>query len=111
MKLFMIALLVLAPVLSTAPAFGGTPWTFCVASGLGSKEIWITEVFAAPADRRRLEGQLTNFLLRKGVSPVNAQCPLPRDDKVALLNDRVVAEEFNQKFGSSLHAIGARDFP
>ena len=81
-----------------------------MAAGLGSKQVWITEVFAAPVDRQRLEGQLTNFLRRKGISPVNSQCPLFRDDKVAVLNDRVVAEEFNQKLGSSLHAIAARDF-
>ena len=111
MQRFMFALLVLAPFLSTGPALGGTSWTFCVAAALGSREVWLTEVFAAPVGRQQLEAQLANFLLRKGIAPVNAQCPLPKDDKVAVLNDRVVAEEFNQKLGSSLHAIAARDFP
>ena len=36
MKRFIVALL--APVLSTGLALGGTPWTFCVAAALGSKE-------------------------------------------------------------------------
>jgi hypothetical protein len=86
-------------------------WTFCVASALGGKDIWITDVFAAGADRERLEAEMKGFLEGRGEARVVAQCPQPRDDKTDVVNAQIVAEEFNRKLGAALHAVTAQEFP
>ena len=86
-------------------------WTFCVASALGTKDVWVTDIFVAHADRERLEIGLRVLLEREGHERVVAQCPQPSDDKVAVVNSQTTAEEFNRKLGSVLHEVSARDFP
>jgi len=96
---------------AAAQAAASPGWTFCVASALGSKDIWITGLFAAPTDRERLEDELKAFLERQGRQRVVAQCPQPTEDKVSALNAQMTAEEFNRKLGSVLHGVPAREFP
>jgi hypothetical protein len=94
-----------------APAATGPLWTFCVASALGSKDVWITGLFSAGAGRDRLERELTRLLERQGHGRVVAQCPRPTDDKVSVVNAQTTAEEFNRKVGSVMHALPAQEFP
>ena len=97
--------------LAQSQAFAEPKWTFCVASQLGANDVWITEVFAAPVDRERLETELKSVLARQGHARVDAQCPQPSADKVAVVNAQTMAEEFNRKLGSVLHDLPAHDFP
>ena len=94
-----------------APAAAGPSWTFCVASAIGSKDIWITSLFPAQTGRERLEEELKALLERQGHSPIVAQCPQPTEDKVSAVNAQTTAEEFNRKLGSVLHGVPAREFP
>jgi hypothetical protein len=96
---------------AAAPAAASPGWTFCVASALGSKDIWITSLFTAPTDREKLEEELKAFLERQGRQRIVAQCPQPTEDKVSALNAQTTAEEFNRKLGSVLHGLSAREFP
>jgi hypothetical protein len=96
---------------ATTPALAGSAWTFCVASALGSKDIWITSLFFAATDRERLETELKSLLERQGHSRIVAQCPEPSEDKVSVLDAQITAEEFNRKLGSVLHSLPAREFP
>jgi hypothetical protein len=102
-----LALLVFA---AGAPAAAGERWTFCVASALGAKDVWISDVFAG-SDRERLEAQFKDILQRQGVARVVAQCPLPSDDKTSVVNAQIAAEDFNRKLGAVLHAAPAQEFP
>jgi hypothetical protein len=97
--------------LAQSQAFAEPKWTFCVASQLGVNDVWITEVFAAPVDRERLEMELKSVLERQGRARVDTQCPQPSADKVAVVNAQTMAEEFNRKLGSVLHDLPAHDFP
>jgi hypothetical protein len=93
------------------PAAAAERWTFCVASSLGAKDVWITEVFAAVADRERLETEFRDVLERQGSSRIVAQCPRPDADKTSVVNAQIAAEEFNRKLGGLLHAVSAQEFP
>jgi hypothetical protein len=97
--------------LAATPAAASEGWTFCVASMLGAKDVWITEVFSAGADRERLEAGLRSVLERQGAARIVAQCPLPNDDKTSVVNAQIAAEDFNRKLGAALHAVAPRDFP
>ena len=103
--------LTLLSFLAASPVAADERWTFCVASMLGAKDVWITEVFPAGADRERLEAEFKDALERQGSSRVVAQCPQPIDDKTSVVNAQIAAEEFNRKLGASLHAVSAQEFP
>jgi hypothetical protein len=105
-----IALTLLAFV-AASPAAAGERWTYCVASMLGAKDVWISEVFPAAADRERLEAEFKDVLERQGSSRIVAQCPQPDSDKTSVVNAQIAAEEFNRKLGSLLHAVSAQEFP
>jgi hypothetical protein len=102
--------LIFAPLFSW-PAVAGPLWTFCVASALGTKNVWITDPFPATPNRERLEAELRSLLEREGYSRIVAQCPAPSDDKVSVVNAQTTAEEFNRKLGSTLHGLSAKEFP
>jgi hypothetical protein len=102
---------VLFASLCPCPAVASPLWTFCVASALGTKDVWITEVFPATPNRERLEAELKSLLEREGHSHIVAQCPAPSGDKVSVVNAQTTAEEFNRKLGSTLHGVSAREFP
>jgi len=89
-------------------AFASPQWTFCVASAQGARDVWITDVFAVTASRQRLEAGLKRTLERQGRRRVDAQCPQPSADKVAVVNAQTTAEEFNRKLGAVLHDLPAR---
>jgi hypothetical protein len=95
-------------VFAQPQAFAAPRWTFCVASAQGARDVWITNVFAASASRQRLEAGLKRALERQGRKRVDAQCPQPSADKVAVVNAQTTAEEFNRKLGAVLHDLPAR---
>jgi hypothetical protein len=97
--------------LAATPAAAGPAWTFCVASALGSKDVWITGPLFTSTDRDKLEDQFKSLLERQGHSRIVAQCPSPSEDKPAVVNAQTKAEEFNRKLGSTLHGVSAREFP
>lgn len=103
--------LALLIALASPPAAAGERWTFCVASMLGAKDVWLTEVFPAGADRERLEVEFKDILERQGSSRIVAQCPQPSDDKTSVVNAQIAAEDFNRKLGAALHAVSTQDFP
>jgi len=103
-----LATLVGSLLLAQPQAFAEPRWTFCVASAQGARDVWITDVFAAPVARRRLEAGLKSALERQGPTRVDAQCPQPSTDKVAVINAQTIAEEFNRKLGAVLHDLPAR---
>jgi hypothetical protein len=110
MKPWIISLLsLLSLAFAQSRALAEPRWTFCVASASNTKDVWITDLFAAQSDRERLETQLKRLLERGGHERVVAQCPQPSEDKVAVVNAQITAEEFNRKLGSVLHSIPARD--
>jgi hypothetical protein len=92
-------------------AFAEPRWTFCAASAHGTREVWITGVFAALVARGQLESELKSVLERQIHRRVDVQCPQPSADKVAAVNARTTAEEFNRKLGPVLHDLPAHDFP
>jgi hypothetical protein len=96
-------------VLAAAPTQASARWTFCVAEALGAKDIWITDVFIAGAQREQLEFDLKNVLTRQGEQRIIAQCPEPGDDKTAVVNAQIAAEAFNQKLGKTLHALAVQE--
>jgi hypothetical protein len=85
-------------------------WTFCVAASKSGAEVWITDVFAAEHDRSQLEGAFKAMLERTSARGADAQCPLPREDKMETVNAQFQAEEFNRKLGATLHAASASEF-
>jgi hypothetical protein len=103
--------LALLTVLASAPAGAAERWTFCVGWAPTTKDVWITEVFSTAADRDRIEAAYRNFLDRQGAAHPVAQCPLPSDDKLGVVNAQTSAEDFNRKLGAVLHAISAQEFP
>ncbi len=106
-RLALAALLVSLPgVACAAPR-----WTFCVAAANSGSEIWLSDVFAADANRETLEGAFKAVVERLGATVANAQCPQPRDDKTVAVNAQIDAEAFNRKMGANLHAVTAADFP
>ena len=105
----MIALCLLAGLAAARGA--AQRWTFCVAWAPGSKDVWITDVFAAALDRERLEADLRTLLGRQASARVVAQCPMPGEDKTAVVNAQNGAEEFNRKLGAALHSVSAQEFP
>jgi hypothetical protein len=94
-----------------APARAAPRWTFCVAAADSGADVWISEVFAAEANRERLEGAFKTAVEKLGASAANSQCPSPRDDKTVALNAQIDAEAFNRKMGANLHAVPANEFP
>jgi hypothetical protein len=96
---------------AAGPALGNQAWTFCVASALGSKEVWITRLFPAFVDRERLEREMRQLIERRAHASVVAQCPQPNKDKVSVVNAQTTAEEFNRKLGAILHAVPPQEFP
>jgi hypothetical protein len=106
----LVSILLLSSM-SGAQALAGPAWTFCVASALGTKDIWITGPFAATAKRERLEEDFKSLLERQGHSRIVAQCPQPSEDRVGVVNAQTTAEEFNRKLGSTLHGVPAHEFP
>ncbi len=106
-RLALVALLVSLPgVVCAAPR-----WTFCVAAANGGSEIWLSDVFAADANREKLEGAFKAAVERLGATAANAQCPQPRNDKTIAMNAQIDAEAFNRKMGANLHSVTANDFP
>jgi hypothetical protein len=105
--LFAAFLAAVAPVAADAE----TRWTFCVASALETRDVWISEVFAATLDRERLEGEFKAAVTQTGAKRVVAQCPAPKDDKTEAINDRFGAEQFNRKLGSEIHPVSLPQFP
>jgi hypothetical protein len=101
--------LALLTTLAATPA-AAQRWTFCVGWAPGSKDVWISEVFAG-GDRERLEASYRNFLDHQGAASAVAQCPLPSEDKTSVVNAQTGAEDFNRKLGATLHAVPAHDFP
>jgi hypothetical protein len=97
--------------IAAGPAAAAERWTFCVASTLGAKDVWITDVFSVATDRERLEADLKAFLERRGSSRIVVQCPQPSDDKTSVVNAQTGAEDFNRKLGAALHAIAGQEFP
>jgi hypothetical protein len=97
--------------LARSPAFAELRWTFCVASAQRRSDVWISDVFAAPVGRQRLERELKSELDRRGHERADVQCPRPSADKVAVVNAQTTAEAFNRKLGSILHDLPACDFP
>jgi len=93
---------------SSLSAEAAERWTFCVGQSLDTRDVWISDVFAAATDRERLEGAFKAMLLHKGAARLVAQCPLPREDKTDVVNAQVVAEEFNRALGSTLHAVSTQ---
>ena len=93
------------------PTAASPAWTFCVASALGTHDVWLSSLFVATTDREKLETEFRSLLERQGHSRIVAQCPQPSEDKVSVLNAQTVAEDFNRKLGSALHGVPARDFP
>ena len=94
-RLALVALLVSLPgVASAAPH-----WTFCVAAANGGSEIWLSDVFAADADREKLEGAFKAAVERLGATAANAQCPQPRDDKTVAVNAQIDAEAVQPQDG------------
>ena len=85
-------------------------WTFCVAASKSGADVWITDVFAAERDRVELETAFKAMVERTGAR-ADAQCPQPREDKTEAVNAQFEAEEFNRKFGATLHAVLAGEFP
>ena len=110
-RLTLLAPTLLLAALAAGPAAAAEHWTFCVASMLGAKDVWITDVFPAGTDRERLEADLKAFLERRGSSRIVAQCPQPNEDKTSVVNAQTGAEDFNRKLGATLHAVPAQDFP
>ena len=110
-RLTLLAPTLLLAALAAGPAAAAEHWTFCVASMLGAKDVWITDVFPAATDRERLEADLKAFLERRGSLRIVAQCPQPSDDKTSVVNAQIGAEDFNRKLGAALHAIAAQEFP
>ena len=100
----------LALLVGATAAPASAAWTFCVAAAPGSKDVWITDVFAASRDRDRLEGDLKSYLKALGVAGAVAQCPLPQDDKTNVVNAQFTASEFNRKLGHALHEVVAPEF-
>ena len=90
---------------AAAPAEASERWTFCVASALGSRDVWITDVFPAGSDRERLESDVKNLLTRQGERRIVAQCPMPGEDKTATVNAQTSAEDFNRTLGKTLHSL------
>ncbi len=106
-RLALAALLVSLPGVACA----ATRWTFCVAAVNGGSEIWLSDVFAADANREKLEGAFKAAVERLGAAGANAQCPQPRDDRTIAVNAQIDAEAFNRKMGATLHPVPANDFP
>ena len=98
-------------IMVASPACAGSAWTFCVASALGTKDVWITGLFQTAIDRARLEEGLKDLLEHQGRSRIVAQCHQPSDDKVAVVNAQTMAEEFNSKLGAVLHSVPPHEFP
>jgi hypothetical protein len=106
-RLALVALLISLPGVACAIPH----WTFCVAAANGGSEIWLSDVFAADANREKLEGAFKAAVERLGATAANAQCPQPRDDRTVAVNAQIDAEAFNRKMGLNLHAVTASDFP
>jgi hypothetical protein len=104
-----LAALALLTTLAATPA-AAQRWTFCVGWAPGTKDVWISEVFAG-GDRERLEASYRIYLDRQGATSPVAQCPLPNEDKTSVVNAQTGAEDFNRKLGATLHAVPAQDFP
>jgi hypothetical protein len=106
-------LALIAIVLSAPSSFSGDAprWTFCVASSEAGKDVWISNVFATGPDRERLEGDFKSVIERKGAARADAQCPLPREDKIEAVNAQFAAEQFNLRLGAAVHQVFASDFP
>ncbi len=97
--------------LFVAPARADERWTFCVARDLDAGGAWLSGVFATNADRVALEAAFKAYVLRLGPRRVDAQCPLPQADHTDVVNDQFGAEQFNRQSGSTVHLVGANEFP
>ena len=93
------------------PADAAARWTFCVAASASGSDVWISEVFAAEGAREAFEAAFQAVVAKLGAAKVNAQCPLPREDRTVALNAQIDAEAFNRKMGAEMHAVPASDFP
>ncbi len=94
-----------------AVALAQPRWTFCVASSKSGADVWITEVFVAERDRVNWKMRLRRWSRAMGGVGADAQCPMPREDKMEAVNAQFEAEEFNRKLGAKLHAVLAGGFP
>ena len=107
--LFVVAALL--PFLVFKPASAAAAnWTFCVAEAGGGSDIYISEVFPAPRDRERLEGEFKSFLKGQGVGGAVVQCPAANDDKTEVVNAQFTAAEFHRKLGDILHEVSLAEF-
>jgi len=96
-----------ATLLASTAAQAG--WTFCVAEASGP-DIWVSQVFAAPRDRERLEVEFKAFLKTQGVVDSDIQCPAAKDDKTEMVNAQFTAIEFHRKLGDTLHEVPLSEF-
>jgi hypothetical protein len=99
----------LCVALAAAPAQASARWTFCVGAALGTKDVWVTDVFVASGERERLESDLKHVLTRQGAQRIIAQCPEPLEDKTSVVNAQTTAEDFNRKLGKTLHPIPVQE--
>jgi hypothetical protein len=97
--------------LLAAPARADERWTFCVARDLDDGNAWLSAVFPTNGDRVALEAAFKAYVVRLGPRRVDAQCPLPQADHTEVVNDQFGAEQFNRQSGSSVHLVGANEFP
>jgi hypothetical protein len=109
MRPLLLVLIVLA--LTPVAAAADSRWTFCVASALPTRDVWISEVFATALDRERIEGEFKAAIIQTGARRVVAQCPAARDDKTEAINDRFGAVEFNRQLGADVRALSSQQFP
>jgi hypothetical protein len=109
MRPLLLVLIVLA--LTPVAAAADSRWTFCVASALPTRDVWISEVFATALDRERVEGEFKAAVIQTGAKRVVAQCPASKDDKTAAVNDRFGAVEFNRQLGADIREVSGQRFP
>jgi hypothetical protein len=106
-------MIALAASLCSVAQAQATPqhWTFCVAATGSGSDVWISEVFRAEGKRESIETAFKSALEKLGATGANAQCPLPREDKMVAVNAQFDAEAFNRKMGAALHAVPPSAFP
>lgn len=112
-RLARAALAAVAGLSALAPpgAQAAARWTFCVASALDAKDVWISGIFPPAVDRDQLEDAMKRYARLRGAVRVVAQCPEPVGDPASAVNAQIEAESFNKRLGAALHAVSTQDFP
>jgi len=86
-------------------------WTFCIATGAGSDEVFMSEVFAAGARSERLEGAFAKAVEKLGASSSSSLCASPRADRAVALRALIGVEAVDRARGATLRAVATSDFP